>query len=98
MTKLRAEDISKTLKEKVDPVLEKHYGGAILTGFEDGVATVKMTGACATCPSAQDTINDVIKEILCSEHDEIKDVAMDTSVDEELLNFAKELLNKNIKI
>ena len=30
--------IIEVLKEKVDPVLAEHYGGAVLTEFKDGVA------------------------------------------------------------
>ena len=32
------EQIKKVLKDKVDPVLAAHYGGAVLTKYEDGVA------------------------------------------------------------
>ena len=53
------EQIKKVLKEKVDPVLAAHYGGAVLTGYDDGVAMVKLTGSCASCPSAQSTIEEV---------------------------------------
>ena len=36
------ERIRKVLKEKVDPVLAAHYGGAILTDYRDGVAMVRL--------------------------------------------------------
>ena len=55
------EQIKKVLKDKVDPVLAAHYGGAVLTKFDNGVAYVRLTGACATCPSAQQTIEYVVK-------------------------------------
>ena len=54
------EQINKVLKEKVDPVLAAHYGGAVLTGYDDGVAMVKLTGSCASCPSAQSTIEEAV--------------------------------------
>ena len=41
------EQIKKVLKDKVDPVLAAHYGGAVLTKYEDGVAVVRLTGSCA---------------------------------------------------
>ena len=94
MGKLTVEMIEKTLKDKVDPVLEQHFGGASLTSYNDGVAMVKMTGACASCPSSKDTINNVIKDILCTEHSELVDVVLDDTVGEDLLDFAKSLLNK----
>lgn len=90
------EKITKILKDKVDPVLAEHYGGAILTGFEDGTVYVKLTGACATCPSAQDTIESVVGEIVMAELKEVKAVELDTTVSEDLLDMARKILNKEI--
>ncbi|MEG0830166.1 MAG: NifU family protein [Anaerovoracaceae bacterium] len=88
------EQIKKVLKEKVDPVLEAHYGGAALTGFENNVAKVKLTGACATCPSAQYTIEDVVKNIVMENCQGVEDVVLDTSVSEDLLDMARKILKK----
>ncbi|MEE0772379.1 MAG: NifU family protein [Anaerovoracaceae bacterium] len=90
------EKITAVLKEKVDPVLAAHYGGAVLAGVEDGTVYVKFTGQCASCPSAGDTLESVVKEILMSEIPEIKDVVLDRSVSEELLDMARKLLNKEM--
>ncbi len=87
------EQITKVLKEKVDPVLAQHYGGAILTGLSDDmVVKVKLTGACASCPSAQYTIEDIVKAIVMEEIPEVKDVILDTSVSEDLIDMAKKIL------
>lgn len=88
------EQIQKILKEKVDPVLAEHYGGATLTGYEDHTAKVKLTGACASCPSAQYTIEDVVKNIVMENCDDVKDVVLDTSVSEDLLDMARSILKK----
>lgn len=88
--------ITKVLKDKVDPILAAHYGGAILTKYEDGIAYVRLTGACASCPSAQQTIEDVVKSVVTGELDEVKDVILDTSVSEDLLDMARKILNKEI--
>ncbi len=88
------EQIKKVLKEKVDPVLSAHYGGAVLTGFEDGVAIVRLTGACASCPSAQSTIEDVVKSIVMDNIEGVKDVILDNSVSEDLLEMARKILKK----
>ena len=74
------EQITQVLKEKVDPVLAQHYGGAILTGFEKNVAKVRLTGACASCPSAQSTIEDVVKELVMESCPEVEDVVLDRAV------------------
>lgn len=87
------EQIDKVLKEKVDPVLAQHYGGAYVTGIsEDNIVKVKLTGACACCPSAQYTIEDVVKAIVMEEIPAVKDVVLDTSVSEDLIDMAKKIL------
>ena len=68
--------ITKVLKDKVDPILAAHYGGC-LTKYENGIAYVRLTGACASCPSAQQTIEDVVKSVVTGELDEVKDVILD---------------------
>ena len=89
------EQIKKVLKEKVDPVLAAHYGGAVLTGYDNGVAMVKLTGACASCPSAQSTIEDVVKSIVMENIPGIKDVILDNSIREDLIDMARKLLHKD---
>ena len=85
------ERIRKVLKEKVDPVLAAHYGGAILTDYRDGVAMVRLTGSC---PSAQSTIEEVVKAIVTENIPEIKDVVLDDSISEDLLDMARKILHK----
>lgn len=88
------EQIKTVLKEKVDPVLGAHYGGATLTGFENNVAKVRLTGACASCPSAQYTIEDVVKSIVMENCEGVEDVILDTSVSDDLIDMAKKILRK----
>ncbi|MBQ9930925.1 MAG: NifU family protein [Firmicutes bacterium] len=88
------EKIKKVLEEKVNPLLASHYGGARLTALENGVVYVKLTGACSACPSAQYTIEDVVKATLMEEIPEVKDVHLDTSVGDDLLEMARKILNK----
>lgn len=88
--------IREILKNKVDPVLAAHFGGAVLTKLEDGVAYVRLTGACSSCPSAQQTIEDIVKAEVMSGTEGLKDVVLDTSVSEDLLDMARKILNKEI--
>jgi len=90
------EKIRKVLEEKVNPLLESHYGGAVLVGYENNIAKVRLTGACSSCPSAQYTIEDVVKEILISEIPEVEDVILDTSVSADLLDMARKILDHKI--
>lgn len=90
------EAVRKVLKEQVDPVLSQHFGGSELTKIQDGVAYVKLTGACASCPSAQETIEDIVKNYVCGSVDGIRDVVLDNSVSDELLDMAKKILRHEI--
>ena len=86
------EKIRAIIEEQVNPVLGEHSGGAILLKYEDGIATVRLTGACSSCPSAQLTTEDVIKDIILEELPEVVDVRLDTSVSDDLVDMAKKLL------
>ena len=88
--------IQKVLDEKVNPFLEEHYGGANLVEYENNIVKVRLTGACSTCPSAQNTIEDVVKRIVMDECEDVKDVILDTSISEDLLDMARKILNKEI--
>lgn len=90
------DEIQKVLDEKVNPLLEEHYGGANLVEFKDGIAKVRLTGACSTCPSAQNTIEDVVKQIVMAECEGVEDVILDTSIGEDLLEMARKILKKEI--
>lgn len=90
------EKILAVIEEKVNPLLASHYGGADLIGFENNIARIRLTGACSSCPSAQFTIEDVVKTIIMEELPEVEDVVLDTSVSEDLLNMARKILNKEL--
>ncbi|MDR1245833.1 MAG: NifU family protein [Clostridiales Family XIII bacterium] len=92
------ERIRTVLAEKVNPLLEGHRGGAELAKYENGVAYVKMTGACSGCPSAQYTVEDIIRSIVLEELPELDDIVLDMSVSRELIDMAKKILSGEIKI
>lgn len=52
--------------DTVRPYLKKDGGDFEFIKFEDGVAYVKMLGACSSCSSAGVTI-DYIEEMMCEE-------------------------------
>lgn len=93
---MNLDEIKKIVEDNVNPVLAEHYGGAEVTGWEDGIVSVRMTGACSQCPSAKDTIESVVKEVIMSKIPDVKDVILDTSVSQDLVDFAKKILNKEV--
>lgn len=91
------DQIRKILKEQVDPVLQEHFGGSSLSKYEDGVAYVRLTGACAQCPAAQDTLEGIVKDFVMGGCPEVKDVVLDASVSDEILDFARKILNHEVE-
>lgn len=90
------EKITAVLKEKVDPVLAAHYGGAVLAGVGGRNRLRQVYRSVCILSFRRDTLESVVKEILMSEIPEIKDVVLDRSVSEELLDMARKLLNKEM--
>jgi Fe-S cluster biogenesis protein NfuA len=86
------EKIQKILDDDINVKLILHGGGASLTSFEDGVAKIKFTGACAACMSQTDTFDDVVKTAIINGVPEVKDVMVDDNVSDELLDFARQIL------
>jgi Fe-S cluster biogenesis protein NfuA len=91
-------EIRKILEEKVNPILAGHYGAAELTGYDDGVAYVRLTGACSACPSAQFTIEDVVRAEVKAALSQVDDVVLDTAVSDDIIDFAKKILNKEVEV
>jgi Fe-S cluster biogenesis protein NfuA len=90
-------EIRRILEMKVNPILAGHYGAAELTGYENGVAYVKLTGACSSCPAARFTIEDVVRGEVKEALPQVEDVALDAGVSADMMDFAKKILNKEVK-
>ncbi len=56
---------------KIRPYLNNDGGDIIFQKFENGVAYVKMIGACSNCPFSDVTLEDGIEEALISEVPEV---------------------------
>ena len=87
--------VESVLKEKVEPALAEHFGGAKITELtDDGILYIKMTGACGTCPAAKEELEGSIKDTVIQACPEIADVRLDDTVSQDMLDFAKQLLKK----
>jgi hypothetical protein len=58
------------------------------------IMDVRLTGACSACPSAQFTLEDVVRSEVMTALPNVKYVALDRGVSDDLLDFAKQILNK----
>lgn len=88
-------DIKTIISDEIRPILLKHYGDIEVISFKDGVLYIKLLGQCNNCPSAKYTIQYVIEDKLKEKVPEIKKVVLHNETSDELLNFARGILQKN---
>jgi Fe-S cluster biogenesis protein NfuA len=88
--------LQSAIKAKIRPVLQAHGGDIELVEVTaDGFVKVRMTGACAACPGAQQTINEVVETALREACPEIKGVIPVMQVDQELIDMALKILRRD---
>lgn len=85
-------EIERLLEEQVRPQLALHQGNLSIVGLTDDVLTVRLLGACANCPSAYLTTEELIASAVQSRFPQIQRVVLDTGVSDSLLAQARELL------
>lgn len=61
----------------------------------DGFVKVRLTGACAACPSGQQTISEAIETALKEIYPEIKGVILVQQVSDDLIHQALQILRKD---
>lgn len=87
----RLEAINQVINNNIRPYLNKHHGDIEIINYDGKILTIGLTGACKTCPSAQITIEEVVKTAL---ENLVTEVHVINQIDEDLLNLAKKILNK----
>lgn len=60
--------------EYIRPMLRADCGDAELVDFKDGIVTVKLTGACGSCPMSTMTLRQGVARIIKQEVPGVKDV------------------------
>lgn len=68
------EKIINLLEEYVRPAVEGDGGAIHFKSFEDGVLTLKLSGACSGCPSSTATLQGGIKNLFGKYMPEVKEV------------------------
>jgi len=59
------------LDEEVRPAIAQDGGDVIFHGYDDGVVTLELIGACGTCPSSTATLQYGIQNLLVEEIPEV---------------------------
>ena len=86
------EKIRQVIDTSVRPYLNGHGGDIEILDFTDGILKFKLTGMCSNCPSSLFTTEEVVKKEFMEQVEEVKDVRLEVSVSDELIDFAKRLL------
>lgn len=85
--------IESILEKEIRPALRAHGGNIRIQRYQDGILTVKLLGQCSECPSAMETAESLVGAVVMQALPDVKQVILDDSVDQELLDFARKLLN-----
>jgi len=89
------DQLHKVIEEKVRPLLQEHGGDLELMEITaDGFIKVRLTGACSTCPGAQQTLSELVETALKEVCPEIKGVVAVTQVSQSLIDEALSILRK----
>ena len=95
MRKSAIEDkIRQALTEVVSPKLRQHGGDIELKSYAAGVAEVYFRGACAGCPGAVQTLEDVVALELSAAVPEVHTVRIAQDLSEDMLAMARQILSR----
>lgn len=90
------EQVQEVIEERVREKLLAHEGDIEVLSVEEGIVRVRLMGKCAGCPSAWITTEELIKKEIMDALPEIKDVVLVQETSQELLDFARKILNKEL--
>ena len=70
------EKIQTVIDKKITPALQAHGGNVQFDDYdnENGILYVTLTGACGTCPFAQETLRMTVEAVIVEEVPEVKEV------------------------
>ena len=89
------EKLQNAIETRIRPILQAHAGDLeLIEVTADGYVKVRLTGACSTCPGAQQTISEIVETALREACPEIKGVLPVTQVSRELIEEALAILRR----
>lgn len=87
------EGIEDIIEKKIRPVLMAHGGDVQLVEVTpENDVTVKLLGACASCPGAESTMRDVVETALREAFPQIREINLYEQTDPELIRQALKIL------
>ena len=90
--------IAAAIEKKIRPLLQEHQGDLELVEVTaDGFVKVRLTGACANCPGARQTLEEIVEVRLKEACPEICGVIPVFEVNADLVAQALKILRKDRK-
>lgn len=89
--------VRSVIEERIRPSLLAHGGNIRIKEIKGRDVGLVFQGACRTCPAAQITLEEVIEKSLREEIESVGRVYLINETDQELLDFAKKLMNSHGK-
>lgn len=84
------------IEQKIRSALHAHHGDLeLLEVTSDGFVKVSLTGACAACPSGQQTLSELMEAAIKEIDPELKGVILVQQVSDELIQQALQILRKD---
>lgn len=94
-SQITTEQISRVLEEVIRPQLQVHGGDLHLIGIEGNIIHLKITGTCQSCPSLNDTIEEVVLQTLQDAfNNSTIQVQVDRGVSSSLIQEAFKIIRK----
>ena len=87
--------VNHIVAETVRPILRSHGGDIEVVAVEDKNVKVRLLGACSSCPSMQNTMEEIVESTLRQElGDKIDRIILWNIVSDELIDIARNILRK----
>ncbi|MPM24708.1 Fe/S biogenesis protein NfuA [bioreactor metagenome] len=88
--------IEAALDKKVRPRLNSHGGSIEVADLADNVLYLRYLGACAMCPAAAETTENLVKTELLSEFPDLRDIVLVPPFSESLVEQALKILRHEV--
>ena len=87
------EGLEDVIEKQIRPILMAHGGDLQLVEVTpENDVTVKLLGACASCPGAESTMRDVVETVLRETFPQIREINLYEQTDPELIEQALKIL------
>ncbi len=91
------QEIERVLDEKVRPDMALHGGDIRIVKWENDILTVRLCGQCSGCPSADLTMESLVRTELLDAFPMIKNVVLMSGVSDAMIAEAKKILSERNK-